>query len=709
MRELRSFLLISLWIGISLGYFDDHHYAFKFVGFDNRFQNPPSCGDYFRGSNFNDHIAVPDQFSIDDDYNRFDISRFNLKEGMHSSFGYPHQILNYYALYGHPYFKAYVKRNCDTEIVRSHLRFIKKRYCTEQDFHDQADRLPFNLFEAADNLLTEIGISCQPHEIEDFYREYKKFSSQQSPHATCYKKRCAALKRQYETTTRKNKLHPLTEKLLDENSKRVSKFQKFKGNAFQAQLYDEFVEILDRTSTLPSNSAIKAYVNDIVALVDVGQSFNREGFLVKAALIADCCWSFVTACAQGVTLGASDLVHFIVHPIDSTIESITSISSVVYHLGRLLYQIADASSLASLQHIELHYEGNYEALSNKTGIGLVLGNEANKKVRAFSNNCSSITKTLYEQCKDFSWTDKAKYFFAIGTPAFLTKKCTKVLHAIANKASMQSIQLVKDAHVITAEAALASPNAAMVKIIGQAAGIAHDLAEGKLFSSVSIDELRNIYSTYSTIKALQPNKYEKQSFNSYKNIEVPEKETIGDCFEPIQPSKEKPGCGDVQQPKIEDYILINPIPQPEEQPNKGCFKPIPIEIKPSCGGIKPVQSSTLILTQDTERETQTQKPSQTEVPPAESVGECDINQSGEAILKNGYYEVNGFKISEKYYNKLWTNGGRPAPTLIAKEILENDHIIKPDSKEGFMRYEYNGMEMIYNEATKEIWHIGYMR
>ena len=98
-----------------------------------------------------------------------------------------------------------------------------------------------------------------------------------------------------------------------------------------------------------------------------------------------------------------------------------------------------------------------------------------------------------------------------------------------------------------------------------------------------------------------------------------------------------------------------------------------------------------------------------EVPAAEiAIENAEINQSSTAILKNGYYEVNGFKISERYYNRLW-NEGRPAPTLVAREILSTAKNIKPDIKHGFFRYESLGWEMIYNPVTKEIWHIQPMK
>lgn len=82
-----------------------------------------------------------------------------------------------------------------------------------------------------------------------------------------------------------------------------------------------------------------------------------------------------------------------------------------------------------------------------------------------------------------------------------------------------------------------------------------------------------------------------------------------------------------------------------------------------------------------------------------------VNKSAQAVLIDGYYEVNGFKFSKYYYERLWESG-RPAPALIAQEILNTAKCATPDLKKiGFMRYEVAGWEMIYNPITKEIWHL----
>ena len=83
-----------------------------------------------------------------------------------------------------------------------------------------------------------------------------------------------------------------------------------------------------------------------------------------------------------------------------------------------------------------------------------------------------------------------------------------------------------------------------------------------------------------------------------------------------------------------------------------------------------------------------------------------INQTSEAILKNGYYEVNGFKFTEYYYKRLWSRG-RQAPSLAAKAILDNIVEILPDPKgyPGFYKYISDGWYMIYNPTTKIVSHI----
>ena len=82
----------------------------------------------------------------------------------------------------------------------------------------------------------------------------------------------------------------------------------------------------------------------------------------------------------------------------------------------------------------------------------------------------------------------------------------------------------------------------------------------------------------------------------------------------------------------------------------------------------------------------------------------DINQAPNAILKNGYYEVNGFRFSEYYYNHLWSTG-RQAPTFVVQDILANATSITADKYDGCFRYETHDWEMIYNPTTKTVHHI----
>ena len=63
------------------------------------------------------------------------------------------------------------------------------------------------------------------------------------------------------------------------------------------------------------------------------------------------------------------------------------------------------------------------------------------------------------------------------------------------------------------------------------------------------------------------------------------------------------------------------------------------------------------------------------------------------------------KMSSYYYNRLWRTG-RPAPFVVAREIIENGTKVGPDAaRSGFFKYELGNWEMIYNPATNEIWHL----
>ena len=101
--------------------------------------------------------------------------------------------------------------------------------------------------------------------------------------------------------------------------------------------------------------------------------------------------------------------------------------------------------------------------------------------------------------------------------------------------------------------------------------------------------------------------------------------------------------------------------------------------------------------------------------------DTEINQTCQVILKDGYYEVNGMKFTEYYYNYL-CNKGRKAPSLTAQKIIQTAEIVTLDiEKAGFLRYETanqqlfydpitkknykHNWELVYNPATKEVWHL----
>jgi hypothetical protein len=90
-------------------------------------------------------------------------------------------------------------------------------------------------------------------------------------------------------------------------------------------------------------------------------------------------------------------------------------------------------------------------------------------------------------------------------------------------------------------------------------------------------------------------------------------------------------------------------------------------------------------------------------------GETGAIQIGSSVFsKDGFIQTLSknypFKFSEYYFKKL-SESGRKSPFLTAKEILQSGKLIGADSKPGFFRYETEYWELIYNPATREVWHL----
>ncbi|WP_141735241.1 hypothetical protein [Oligoflexus tunisiensis] len=85
-----------------------------------------------------------------------------------------------------------------------------------------------------------------------------------------------------------------------------------------------------------------------------------------------------------------------------------------------------------------------------------------------------------------------------------------------------------------------------------------------------------------------------------------------------------------------------------------------------------------------------------------------IRIASSIFVKNGYVQTASakypFKFTEYYFKKL-SETGRKSPFLTARDVLESGRKMGADRKPGFFRYETEYWEMIYNPATREVWHL----
>jgi filamentous hemagglutinin len=85
---------------------------------------------------------------------------------------------------------------------------------------------------------------------------------------------------------------------------------------------------------------------------------------------------------------------------------------------------------------------------------------------------------------------------------------------------------------------------------------------------------------------------------------------------------------------------------------------------------------------------------------------------GRPIAYDGqFFSADGIKFSKAYYERLWSTGGRPAPFLQARAVLDSNPKISADPRgaPGYFRYEGAGLEMIYNPTTGQVGHIQPLR
>ena len=73
-------------------------------------------------------------------------------------------------------------------------------------------------------------------------------------------------------------------------------------------------------------------------------------------------------------------------------------------------------------------------------------------------------------------------------------------------------------------------------------------------------------------------------------------------------------------------------------------------------------------------------------------------------LMDGFYLVDGLKISDSYYERLWKEG-RSIPTSEGGLRQQSCDLPVPRGAPGYFRYEGAGLEVIYDPITGQIGHI----
>ncbi len=232
-------------------------------------------------------------------------------------------------------------------------------------------------------------------------------------------------------------------------------FKQCHGNALQQHIHDEFVTNVNRASLLNERhghiSGVRHIAESAVEFAHVGMAYNNAGHVKQAMAISnlvsalnDYGWAVV----QGVGDGVVNTVRTLSHPIDIVLNIGHATEAVIYHLGKVLYEVCDITGTYLLDPIA-----------------------GQDKIYAYEKPIKAIYREIYEKYQSISGPEIVRGTIAFGTEAYLTAKCLDVSGKFYAKAQAKVVEFTKkiEQGLATAPKLLASAEGFEVLVAGEAA------------------------------------------------------------------------------------------------------------------------------------------------------------------------------------------------------------------------------------------------
>jgi hypothetical protein len=255
--------------------------------------------------------------------------------------------------------------------------------------------------------------------------------------------------------TQKHTVLPEAQSLLQSMGHDANNFTQCHGNTLQQHIHDELVTNLNKTAMFHSkysnNPEVRQILESAVEFTEVGIAYNNAGYVKQAMAISDlvsAITDYGLAVAQGVGDGVTNVTHSVLHPIDTVKNIARTASAVGYHVGKVLYEVADI-----------------------TGTYMVDPVAGTDKFTVCKQNIVALYREISEKYEKLSGPEMVRAATAIATETWLTGKCLGAAKAFYSRAHTKALELATKVEqgVATAPELLASAEGLEVLVANEAA------------------------------------------------------------------------------------------------------------------------------------------------------------------------------------------------------------------------------------------------
>lgn len=124
-----------------------------------------------------------------------------------------------------------------------------------------------------------------------------------------------------------------------------SEYQTCYGNQLQQIIHQEYIEGIERLTSLSSTSVVYPYREPLVHCFDAAREYNQAGAVDKATAVIDLCWTLldygkavVEGAASGVIGAVEDILE---HPGQALLCAVAGEYVLAYQLSKVLYNVVD--------------------------------------------------------------------------------------------------------------------------------------------------------------------------------------------------------------------------------------------------------------------------------------------------------------------------------------------------------------------------------